>query len=233
MWVTCHTQFQNCSKPFYVYVHYRAKTEEAIYVGKGTLTKKGYASRAVLTAGRNEVWRRHVSKYGLPAVKIVAFYAKESDAFDLEKRLILKYGRRTNATGRLLNLTDGGEGLFGVKQSAKTVRKRVKKLVGQKRTPEQIETISKAHLGIRHSEETRQRMRETRQRLSTKVKVPKSTSGFVSQSAIQTRRPVLDLSTRKTYPSISHAARATGYDHKTIRYYADQNRLFAYLQKDP
>lgn len=44
---------------------------------------------------------------------LIRFYEKESDALDLEKRLITFYGKKCDGTGSLLNLTDGGDGASG------------------------------------------------------------------------------------------------------------------------
>lgn len=62
---------------------------------------------------------------------------KESRAFELERKLIAKFGRRDLGTGILANMTDGGEGGTGPKSKAHR------------------ESISRAHLGRPKSAEVR------------------------------------------------------------------------------
>lgn len=88
----------------------------------------------------------------------------EEEAFRHETYLISVLGRKDLETGILRNLTAGGEGctgmthsdetrerirqiLTGVKQSEETIKKRVEKNRGQRRTPEQRERQSLAKAG--------------------------------------------------------------------------------------
>ena len=86
---------------YYVYLYLR-EDGTPYYVGKG----KG--RRAFSNKGRKE-------NFPLDENKIV-FHSKnltEDEAFTLEKELIIKYGRKNNNTGILINLTNGGEGVSG------------------------------------------------------------------------------------------------------------------------
>ena len=86
---------------FYVYLYLR-EDGTPYYVGKGK------NNRAFSKSGRSV----HLP---LDKTKII-FYSKnltEDEAFELEKELIKKYGRKDNGTGILRNLTDGGEGPSG------------------------------------------------------------------------------------------------------------------------
>lgn len=74
---------------------------------------------------------------------ILEHYLTEEDAFFAEKFLIALYGRKDLGTGCLWNLTDGGEGVTGLKRS-----------------PENIEKMRRASLGRKHSPESREKMRQ-------------------------------------------------------------------------
>lgn len=145
---------------FYTYIHRRADDGEVFYVGKGRL-KRAYSDYR-----RTLRWVRTVAKHGL-IVELVAFFWGEPDAFAHERALISEY-RATGAP--LCNLSDGGEGPSGYKQtdeqrrrnsergkgrkqSAETIAKRVAKLIGVKRSPETIAKISAGHIGMKYSSE--------------------------------------------------------------------------------
>lgn len=91
---------------FYVYLHLTEDTNEVFYVGKG----KG--NRAYKLSGRNKFWHNIVNKHGF-TVKIVEENLTEEQSILLEQKLINEYGRRNLGTGKLVNLTDGGEGVSG------------------------------------------------------------------------------------------------------------------------
>lgn len=91
---------------FYVYLHLTEDTNEVFYVGKG----KG--PRAYKLSGRNKFWHNVVNKHGF-TVKIVEENLTEEQSILLEKKLINEYGRRNLGTGKLVNLTDGGDGISG------------------------------------------------------------------------------------------------------------------------
>jgi hypothetical protein len=91
---------------YYVYVHRKKTNGDVFYVGKG----KG--NRAWLTTTRSLLWNRTKDKYGY-IVEIVQNNLQEWYAFELEKELICKYGRKDNKTGILVNMSDGGEGPSG------------------------------------------------------------------------------------------------------------------------
>lgn len=91
---------------YYVYLHRNKTTGKVFYVGKGK------CRRAWECANRSAFWKKTVRKYG-HTVEIVLNNLQEWYAFELESELILKYGRRNNNTGCLVNLTDGGEGESG------------------------------------------------------------------------------------------------------------------------
>lgn len=117
---------------FYVYLHRRKTDNKVFYVGKGKGNR--YSSRH----GRSEWWKRTVDKHGFEA-EIVFDNLSEEESFECEKNTILEFRYFGHP---LVNMTDGGEGSSGCKQSADTLAKRSSKLRGKKRTPEQCKKIS-------------------------------------------------------------------------------------------
>lgn len=91
---------------FYVYIHKKKTDGEVFYVGKGK------AHRAWVTTYRSNFWTKVFEKHGRD-VEIVANGLSEEEALDIEKSLILFYGRRDIGTGTLVNLCEGGEGCSG------------------------------------------------------------------------------------------------------------------------
>jgi hypothetical protein len=113
----------------YVYRHKRVDTNEVFYIGKGSTYschknsesyKKKYR-RAFNKKSRNKWWNSITSKTDY-IVEIVAKGLLEEEAFELEKFLILLYGRKDLSTGTLINLTDGGEGTSGAIRSASFIK---------------------------------------------------------------------------------------------------------------
>jgi len=146
---------------FYVYLHRRASDNKVFYVGKGK------DKRAWDIYCRNIFWKRTYEKHG-SRVEIVFDNLNEDEAFQVERDTILEmryFGYP------LCNMTEGGEGASGVKQSEETKLKRslalkgkkrseetilkiAKANTGKKKTPEQIEAMRLVPLGIKQSEET-------------------------------------------------------------------------------
>lgn len=136
---------QKMNNIFYVYVHRRVTDNKPFYVGKG----KG--NRAYSTNGRNSYWKNTKDKHGF-SVEIVFEDLTEEEAFQCEKDTITEFRYFGYP---LTNLTDGGEGVSGIKQSAETIRKRVLKTTGKKRTEATKLLISNALKGKTSSLETR------------------------------------------------------------------------------
>lgn len=95
---------------FYVYLHRKKTTGEVFYVGKGS------DRRAWEFGGRNKYWRNIEKLHGC-VVEIYAKNLQEWYALELERELILKYGRRIDKSGTLCNITTGGESQTGESNS--------------------------------------------------------------------------------------------------------------------
>jgi len=121
-------------KDYYVYHLIDPRDNLPFYVGKGRMERIYDHEKDVLN-GRiphnNKLLFYKIKKVlnesgNIKYVKI--FENLESDdSYDKELLEIKKYGRRSNKTGILCNMTDGGEYFVGSKQSEEHIRKRVEK----------------------------------------------------------------------------------------------------------
>jgi hypothetical protein len=142
---------------FYTYMWLR-KDGTPYYIGKGF--------------GRRAYDRWSHIQNPPPMDRMVFYVAKdEAEAFENEVALIWYYGRKDLGTGCLRNLTDGGEGAAGIKQTEATKKKRSAALTGKpcpsrgrfgKRPPELGRKISASKMGHTTSKETRQKMAEAK-----------------------------------------------------------------------
>jgi len=184
---------------FYVYEHWRTDRDECFYVGKG----KG--RRAYILRDRNSHHRGIVAKLirmGFAVeIRIVASGLIEDEAFQVERDRIAFW--RSSGVD-ITNVTDGGDGVSGLKMSDESKKKmsdakkgkpgratmlgkkhsdetRAKMSAAQKGvkkspehaakvgarhkgkkvvvSPETAKKISEAHRGRKHTEETKQNMR--------------------------------------------------------------------------
>lgn len=100
----------------YLYTHLRLDTNEIFYVGIGTKYNhnKDYTRAKARGSQRNTIWRGITSRSNH---KVIILF--ESDDYQLIKQkeieLIAKYGQIIKNNGTLCNLTDGGDGLLGVR----------------------------------------------------------------------------------------------------------------------
>ena len=87
-----------------VYIHRKKTNGEVFYVGMGNKDRP-YQSNL---GDRSIFWHKVVNKHG-HSVEIIKEGLTKRAAFDLEIKLIKKYGRRDKGLGTLVNLTDGGD----------------------------------------------------------------------------------------------------------------------------
>lgn len=92
-----------------IYKHIRKDNNEIFYIGIGKTIK-----RAKSTFNRNSYWHNIVKKVGYN-IEIFNSDCSWEEACEKEKELIKLYGRRDLGTGSLVNMTDGGEGVLGLK----------------------------------------------------------------------------------------------------------------------
>lgn len=137
---------------FYVYGHFTKNTNELFYIGKG----KGNRAYECNTS-RSIWWHNIVKKHGI-VVKILHHNVTENEALLLETQLIKQYGRRDLKTGRLVNMTAGGEGSSGRILSIEAREKMSLAKMGKRYTEEHKQNMSNSHKNV--SDESRKKMSE-------------------------------------------------------------------------
>ncbi|QGH72168.1 MAG: intron associated endonuclease 1 [Caudovirales sp. ctOwN3] len=146
-------------REYYVYTHSTPDKKQVFYVGKG------HSDRALNFRTRSILWKRKVEKHGIPIVDILLKSTDEEFILFVEQEVIDKY--RKNGS-KLVNLTDGGEGISGHKHSAETKKLMSDKKIGfvpynkgKKIGPlskEHKEKLKQAMKGRHFSQETREKL---------------------------------------------------------------------------
>lgn len=157
-----------------MYRHIRPDTNEVFYVGIGTKGEKlcntfeNEYKRAFKKHSRNPYWQNVFLKCNR---KIEVEILLESDDYDwLEKKeieFIALYGRANLGVGTLVNLTDGGDGKRGCKQTEDAKKRISEAHKGKKHTEEHCERISKALTGQKRTPTQRARVSEAARKRPT------------------------------------------------------------------
>ena len=151
-----------------VYQHKRLDTNDIFYIGieLDTDKRKAIGKRSKIISNRNKHWKNIVNKVGY-SIEILFLDITNQEAIEIEKYLIKYYGRCDLKTGKLVNLTDGGEGTVNLVVSKETRLKNAaaaritKNKKGKRNSPEQILALAKFNtgnkycLGKKHSKETK------------------------------------------------------------------------------
>ena len=138
---------------FYVYEHIRRDTGAVFYVGKG------HGKRHCSKLNRNQYWHNVVNKAGGFDSRVI--YEDQSEELILLAE-IEKINQLRMLGVTLVNLTDGGQGITGLKHSEESKRLMSQKLKGKshKHTPESIEKIRQANTGVVFSDERKEKLRK-------------------------------------------------------------------------
>lgn len=155
------------------------------YIGiTGNITKRWYAHR---TNKLKTAVSKAIQKYGAENFEFKSLViGEESYIKELEIKAIAAF--KTKAPNGY-NLTDGGEGTTGYKQSLTQRARRSKALTGHKHTLGCIERIRNSNRGKKRSLETRERLRQSHlgkvQSVETKEKLSQALRGRVFSAALR------------------------------------------------
>jgi hypothetical protein len=137
-----------------VYRHIRLDKNVPFYIGIGD-EKRPYQKRK-----RNKYWT-HIVNQTEYRVDILFDDLTWEEACEKEKELIKLYGRKDLGKGTLVNMTDGGDGSYGLVVSAETR----KKLSQFRHTEETKQIIRQKFLGRKskpHTEQTKEKIRQSK-----------------------------------------------------------------------
>jgi hypothetical protein len=172
------------------------------YVGKGQRDRMiHHLFESNLKGERNKhkanKIRKLLKKGMKPHIEIISEFEDEDSAYALEIDLIKKWGRTDLGLGPLTNMTDGGEGARGkiftpeyrrklseaakkVKPSEETKAKISARFLGTTQSADHVAKRIASKAGYKHSEATKQKIREARQRRTSHVGSIRKTSSTSS-----------------------------------------------------
>lgn len=147
---------------FYVYALFRPNGI-VCYIGKGS----GKRWQRHEELGTNPHLAAIIKKAGgsIPRIKVRENLLEDA-AFEIERALIKAVGREANG-GPLVNLTDGGDGVSGLKHSAETRRTVGKLSANMWRDPRKRDEIIAAQNAARATAEYRENRKRISQRIMT------------------------------------------------------------------
>lgn len=206
---------------FYAYIHVRpgADANGAFYVGKG----QGHRSHDFVR--RNQYHQRVIDKHGAENIDVARLYCSdETIAFDLERGLI-KCFRRMGVG--LTNVTDGGEGVSGLRhtpslraQMSKTRKGRVHSDATKAKMVVSRMGAQNSFFGRQHSEETKRKIAATKKANpsmywlgkpkseETRKKISESLTGRVGyKHTADTRAKMSAARKGRTMPPVSEETR--------------------------
>ena len=138
---------------YVVYSHTRIDTNEVFYIGKGKLSRVNRKGRC----DRSKYWHRVVNKAGGFCSTVEAKNLTERESLNYEILLIKKL---KEAGFKLCNITDGGDGVSGLKHTEESKRLmsiahkgRASPTKGVKFSPERIEKMRCYLKGTKQSDE--------------------------------------------------------------------------------
>ncbi len=120
---------------------------EPFYVGKGS----GKRIKQTLKYIKNNPYKKNkinkILETHTPLVIKIRDGLTLEKSCELEIELIKKIGKYNLGNGPLTNITDGGEGVPGLKQSKEHVEKRLLSVIGRKHSEEENQKVSNWHKG--------------------------------------------------------------------------------------
>lgn len=181
-----------------VYCHKRKDDGSVFYIGIGS------EKRPFFKNGRTELWKRIVAKHGL-TVSITHRNLIWEEACVIEKYLISFYGK-INDGGILCNISDGGEGAFGVKISDEVKDKIRNSLLGRNHSDEARLKMSQSRKGRPSTFKGKTLSEEARKKISDKNKGRISPRKGVKMSEETKKKLSESLKGRKAHPNTIKAS---------------------------
>lgn len=123
-----------------LYRHIRLDKNQPFYIGIGKTEKRAYEK-----IKRNQFWHNIVAKTDYE-IEILFDNLSWDEAGEKEKEFIKLYGKRDDNTGTLVNITDGGGGILGIRHTEESKRKISESSKNRKRQPRTEETKQKLRL---------------------------------------------------------------------------------------
>jgi hypothetical protein len=136
----------------FLYRHIRLDKNEPFYIGIGSNISRCYTKQT-----RNKHWHNIVNKTEYE-VEIIFDDLTIEEAKEKEKEFINLYGKKSNG-GILVNITDGGDGCWGVKANEEQKKLRKQRMIennhfkGKKHNEESKEKMKLAKLGKKREKE--------------------------------------------------------------------------------
>jgi hypothetical protein len=141
----------------YVYAHIRQDTLSVFYIGISTSKKDKNFTRSFSKKSRNKYWKNIVNKTNYTVIILHKDLSIE-EAKEKEVELIAMYGRKDLGTGKLVNMTDGGDicnAFLGKVHSEETRIKMSESRKGSKRSIETKLKMSESAKGKIMSQESK------------------------------------------------------------------------------
>lgn len=184
---------------FCVYRHITKDTHETFYIGIGKEDRpyKKYKSN------RTKYWHNIVNKHDY-IIEVLLEDLLWQEACDIEKELIKWFGRRDLGTGTLVNMTNGGDGVYGIKFSEETLNKIRTLRVGSKLSPEHINSLIKSNTGRIISKETREKLSKNNRKKDIPLGIVKKIK-------------VINTITNQVYNSMQECARMENINYSTLQ----------------
>lgn len=150
-----------------VYQHRRLDTNEIFYIGIGKTIARSKSKK-----NRNKYWHHIVNKVGYN-VEILHNNITWDEACKFEINYIKQYGRQDLGTGILVNMTNGGDGVFGLIMSEENKKQLSNRMMGEKNhnygkkfSDETRYKLSISHKGENHVNYGKKLKKETREKIS-------------------------------------------------------------------
>lgn len=198
---------------WYLYRHLKPNGE-VFYIGIG---KTRNFKRAYEKGNHNNYWYNTINKYGY-LVEVLKRKLTLDEACELEKILISWYGRMDLGTGKLVNLTSGGQGTNGHVQSEES----------KKRRSDKISAIYKGEgnpfYGKDHTDYTKEYIGAIQLEFFTYLK---GDENKVSKSTPRkSARPTINIVTNLEFKSLRESSEYYGVPKSTMKSRMLGNKMF-------